>query len=71
MKKIKIRVDDFELRLIIRALVEWRNSLLKEDKPTEDVDGLLIRFCTQPIQLNSESHSRMVFKKRRSSGYFT
>ena len=45
MKKIKIRVDDFELRLIIRALAEWRNSLLKEDKPTEDVDDLLIRFC--------------------------
>ena len=45
MKKIKIRMDDFELRLIIRALAEWRNSLLKEDKLTEDVDELLIRFC--------------------------
>ena len=28
----KIKVDDFELRLIIRALAEWRNCLLKEDK---------------------------------------
>ena len=45
MKKIKIKVDDFELRLIIRALAEWRNDLLKENKPTEDVDELLIRFC--------------------------
>ena len=45
MKKIKIKVDDFELRLIIRALAEWRNDLLKENKPTEDIDELLIRFC--------------------------
>lgn len=45
MKKIRIKVDDFELCLIIRALAEWRNSLLKEDKPTEDVDELLIRLC--------------------------
>ena len=43
MKKIKIKVDDFELRLIIRALVEWRNALLSEDKPTEDLDEMLDR----------------------------
>lgn len=37
--------DDFELRLIIRALSEWRNALIAENKPTEDLDELLIRFC--------------------------
>lgn len=45
MKKIKIKVDDFELRLIVRALVKWRNALLAEDKPTEDLDELLLRLC--------------------------
>lgn len=45
MKKIKIKVNDFELRLIIRALVEWCNALLAEDKPTEDLDELLLRLC--------------------------
>ena len=45
MRKMKIKVDDFELRLLIRALVEWKNLLLAEDKPTEDIDELLIRFC--------------------------
>ena len=45
MKKIKIKVDDFELWLIIRTLAEWWNSLLREGKPTEDIDELLIRFC--------------------------
>ena len=45
MKKIKIKVNDFELRLIIRALVEWRNALQSEDKPTEDLDELLLSLC--------------------------
>lgn len=45
MKKIKIKVDDFELRHIIRALAEWRNALIAENKPTENLDELLIRFC--------------------------
>ena len=38
-------LDDFELRLIIRALAEWRNILIAENKPREDLDELLIRFC--------------------------
>ena len=45
MRKIKIKVDDFELRLIIRALAGWRNILIAENKPREDLDELLIRFC--------------------------
>ena len=45
MRKIKIKVDDFELWLIIRALAEWRNTLIAENKQTEDLDELLIRFC--------------------------
>lgn len=42
MRKIKIKVDNFELRLIIRALAEWRNTLIAENKSTEDLDELLI-----------------------------
>lgn len=45
MRKIKIKVDDFERRLIIRAPAECRNTLIAEGKPTEDLDELLIRFC--------------------------
>ena len=38
-------LDDFELRLIIRAPEECRNTLLAEGNPTENLDELLIRFC--------------------------
>ena len=43
-KKTKIKVDDFELRLIVRALVEWKNSLQAENKPTEDIDDILLKI---------------------------
>ena len=43
-KKVKLKVDDFELRLIVRALVEWKNALLAENKPTEDIDEILLKI---------------------------
>lgn len=43
-KKLKIKVDDFELRLIVRALVEWKNALLAENRPTEDIDEILLKI---------------------------
>lgn len=45
MKKVKIKVEQYELNLIIRALFEWRNALLKEGKPAEDIEDLLLRLC--------------------------
>lgn len=36
MRKIKIKVDDFELRIIVKALVELRNQLIEENKPIEE-----------------------------------
>ena len=44
MRKRKIKVDDFELRVIIKALNELRNQLIADDKPTDDVDNLLLRL---------------------------
>jgi len=44
MGKRKIKVDDFELRFIVRALNELRNQLITANKPTEDIDILLLRL---------------------------
>ena len=43
-KKIKIKFDSFELNLLINGMNEFRNMLLSEDLPTEDVDELLLKL---------------------------
>ena len=41
-KKRRVRLSDFQCRLLAKALLCWRNDLLKEDKPTEDIDELIL-----------------------------
>ena len=43
-KKIKIKLGSFELNLLINGMNEFRNMLLAEDLPTEDVDELLLKL---------------------------
>lgn len=42
-KKRRITLTDFEYRLLINALVDYRNKLLEAKKPTEDVNELLLK----------------------------
>jgi len=44
MRKRKIKIDDFELRVIVKALNELRNQLIADNKLTDDVDDLLLRL---------------------------
>ena len=44
MKKEKVKLDDFEKRLIIYALSERRNKMIEEDIPTEDINDLLLKL---------------------------
>ncbi len=44
MKLKKIKLDDYELKIIIRCLNEFRNSLIKENKDTEVIDELLLKY---------------------------
>ena len=41
--KVLVTLDSFEQRLMVSALTDFRNELLREEKPTEDVDGLLLK----------------------------
>ena len=43
-RKTKIKFTDFEFNLLINGMNEFRNMLLVEDLPTEDVDELLLRI---------------------------
>ncbi len=44
MRKIKIKFTDFECNLLINGINEFRNMLLADGLPTEDVDELLLKI---------------------------
>ena len=43
--KRRFKFDDYEVNIIIRALVELRNQLIAEGRYTDAVDELLIKLC--------------------------
>ena len=42
-KKRRIIITEFEQRILVKALVEFRNQLLEDNKPTDDVNELLLK----------------------------
>ena len=46
-KKV-ITLDDFEQRLMVSGLMDFRNHLLKEEKPTEDINDLILKVIDAP-----------------------
>ena len=38
-KKV-VTLDDFEQRLMVSGLMDFRNDLLRDEKPTEDINDL-------------------------------
>ena len=47
-KKRRIILTDFEYRILINSLVDYRNKLLTTNKPTEDVIELLLKVIDAP-----------------------
>jgi len=43
MKK-RFKFDDYEINIIILALIELRNRLIEEDRYTDAVDELIIKM---------------------------
>ena len=43
-KKTKLKLTDFECNLLINGMNEFRNMLLTDGLPTEDVDELLLKI---------------------------
>lgn len=42
MKKYKLKLDIYELKIIINSLNEFRNKLIRENENTDIIDELLI-----------------------------
>ena len=46
-KKTKLKLTDFERNLLINGMNEFRNMLLSDGIPTENIDELLLKIINQ------------------------
>ena len=45
-----IQVSDYEQRLMVNGLNAFRNDLIRDEKPTEDVDELILKVIDAPTE---------------------
>ena len=55
---VVVTMDSFEQRLMVNALTDFRNDLLREEKPTEDVDGLILKIIDAAPQKERKKADR-------------
>lgn len=48
-KKV-LTLDEFEQRLMVSGLMDFRNDLLKDNKPTEDINDLILKVIDAPTK---------------------
>lgn len=48
-KKV-VTLDDFEQRLMVSGLMGFRNDLLRDEKPTEDINDLILKAIDAPTK---------------------
>ena len=53
-----ITLDDFEQRLMVSGLMDFRNDLLKEEKPTEDINDLILKVIDAPTKKEKRRFDR-------------
>ena len=56
-KKV-ITLDDFEQRLMVSGLMDFRNDLLKEEKPKEDINDLILKVIDAPTKKEKRKADR-------------
>ena len=49
-KKV-VTLDDFEQRLMVSGLMDFRNDLLRDEKPTEDINDLILKVIDAPTKI--------------------
>ena len=54
---VVLTLSGFEQRLMVGTLVEQRNDMLEQQKPTEDVDNLILKVIDAPKR-KSRWHNR-------------
>ena len=56
--KVVVELDDFEQRLMVSGLADFRNDLIRDEKPTEDVDDLILKVIDAPTQKEKRKADR-------------
>lgn len=54
-ERVVVTLDGFEQRLLVNGLNDFRNDLLREEKPTEDVDDLILKVIDAPKEKQRRS----------------
>ena len=51
-------MEDYEQRLAVKGLMEFRTDLLEEDMPTEDLDDLILKIIDAPTRKEKRKADR-------------
>ena len=57
-EKVVVTLTDFEQRLMVNGLADYRNDLIRNAKPTEDLDDLILKVIDAPTQREKRKADR-------------
>lgn len=57
-EKVVVTLNDFEQRLMVNGLADFRNDLIRNAKPTEDLDDLILKVIDAPTQREKRKADR-------------
>ena len=57
-EKRVVTLNDYEQRLLVRGLTDFRNDALRDGVPTEDVDNLILKVIDAPMRRGKRRSDR-------------
>ena len=57
-EKRVVALNDYEQRLMVRGLTDFRNDAIRDGKPTEDVDDLILKVIDAPMRRGKRGADR-------------
>ena len=57
-EKVVVTLTGFEQRLMVNVLTDFRNDLIRNAKPTEDLDDLILKVIDAPTQREKRKADR-------------
>lgn len=57
-EKVVVTLDNFEQRLMVSGLADFRNDLIRDAKPTQDVDELILKVIDAPTRKEKRKAQR-------------